>query len=100
MKNQPPSTFTPSMPPTPLTQAGYVQTAPACGDCIHCSDEHLPDTFCARLRQPVDENARCIHWRPALHWIRANRDVAACYADPVEQLSPAERVYLTRQHTL
>jgi hypothetical protein len=60
--------------------------------------------FCRRHLVLVEDNARCLHWQPAVHWLRANREVAdsysAFYLDPTQQLSPSERAYLHRAHSL
>lgn len=82
-----------------LARAGYVQTAPSCGDCKHCEDQPQ-GTFCSKHRVLVQDNARCLHWQPAAHWLRANPDVATSYQDPTQQLSPSELAYLHRNHTL
>jgi hypothetical protein len=94
---------TPTLIPT-LLAAGYVQTAPACGDCRWASEEPQ-GLFCERVLCLVGEHARCQHWEPATHWIKANPQVAAIYAtqpatDTHSALSPAELAYAHKDHAL
>ena len=84
-----------------LLLAGYVQTAPACGDCLWSSDEPQ-GLFCRGHMVLVDDNARCTKWSPAEHWLRANPAVAQCYtvATQHDALSHAELVYAHKDHAL
>lgn len=82
-----------------MRRAGFVEVAPACGDCRHHTDE-IQGSCCNRFCVLVPEGARCLHWQPADHWLRANPEVAVYYVDSTTQLSPSERAYLSREHSL
>jgi hypothetical protein len=72
-----------------MLRAGYVTTAPACGDCARSRPEPQ-GTFCRRHLALVSDDARCLHWQPAAHWLRANPTVAPLYCG----LSPSELALL------
>lgn len=82
-----------------LQRAGFVETAPACGDCLHETEEPQ-GSFCNRFLVLVPPDARCLHWQPSDLWLRANPTVADRYIDSLAQLSPSERAYLRREHSL
>ena len=79
-----------------LRRIGYLQTAPACGDCAHSRPEPQGE-FCAKFCFVTSDGARCAHWQPSDLWLRANPEVAALYDAP---LSPAELAYAHKAHTL
>ncbi len=84
-----------------LRDAGYVETAPACGDCFWATDE-AQGTYCSHARCLVSEHARCQKWEPAAHWLKANPHVSASYAGlhAHDALSPAELAYAHKDHAL
>lgn len=93
-----------------LLSAGYVTTAPACGDCAHCADKCTPmhlepecaALVCLKFCVPVGDGGRCLHWEPDARWLAANPLVAPRYTAQPEQgaLSPAELAYAHKDHTL
>ncbi len=82
-----------------LVQDGYVETAPACGDC-KWSDPEPQGLLCKRLLVLVHDNGRCLKWAPAAHWLRANPLVAQHYTDAGDALSPAELAYAHKKYAL
>lgn len=71
-----------------LRRIGYLQTAPACGDCAHCHDQ-FTGLVCTKFRVEVQDAGRCLHWRPDAHWLRANPEVAPIYqSQATSGLSP------------
>ena len=84
-----------------LLAQGYVETAPACGDCKWATEEPQ-GTFCYFALCLVSEHARCQKWEAAEHWLRANPQVAPRYTAQPERgaLSPAELAYAHKAHAL
>ena len=50
----------------------------------------------------VNDNGRCLHWMPAVHWMRANPQVQRLYRPKsicnVQGLSAEELAYLPGMH--
>jgi hypothetical protein len=79
--------------------AGYVETAPACGDCNWSHDEPQ-GLFCGNHLVLVHDNGRCKKWTPSDQWLRANPQVAYQYMTFGASLSLAELAYTYKDHTL
>lgn len=60
---------------TPAHQAiGYTVTAPACGDCTYCSDDHI----CTQYYVAVEDGGYCPAWMPSPIWLHLNPQTAKC----------------------
>ena len=59
--------------------AGYVLTAPACGDCQHSRSYPVStDTlYCTALKDDVADAGRCLYWMPSEVWLRVNTPAVA-----------------------
>lgn len=82
-----------------LRRIGYLQTAPACGDCAHSADQ-FTGLICRKFNVEVQDGGRCLHWSPDAHWLAANPEVAPLYDPPHGHLSPAEMAYARNAHVL